>query len=246
MESAKSRYTATPVGPTTTFYFNGDCDDCAGALVLGWIPLAPVFDVFHATGDGQYQHVTGTLVLSNFTPGVALTSANFVSFSYDGSSIIQPFTVTTAVLSGTLNADGSLATNFRLAWSSPNVVLTVSSIFTFCGFGAEGSSCEFDVNTTVKRPVGVMSFSCTPNSCTGAAFAPTAPNTSSANSTVPRNTCFNAVTPRPNTDDRILPGPTAISCCDPRHQQTDPRSVAPPIAHVRRRPDGQHWTAYAQ
>ncbi len=139
---------AQPVGPTTTFYFSGDCDDCAGAFVTGTIPHYILNNVFHATGDGQYQHVTGTLVLSNFTPGVGLSSANFVSFSYDGSSVLQPFTVTSATMSGILNADGSVASTFRLLWSTPDVLLAVSPYLTFCGFGAEGSTCGFGVTTT--------------------------------------------------------------------------------------------------
>ncbi len=148
---------ATPVGPTTTFYFSGDCDDCAGAFVpVGVLGLGTVSNIFHATSDGQYQHVTGTLVLSNFTPGVAMTTANFVSFHYDGSSILQPFTVTSAsAFSGTLNADGTLATTFALQWTAPFITVAVSPFYIFCGFGGEGGvPCSFTVATSGAWQIG--------------------------------------------------------------------------------------------
>jgi len=132
---------ANPVGPTTTFYFSGDCDDCAGTLTAG--------NIYHATGDGLYQHVTGTLVLSNFTPGVAMTTANFVSFSYDGSSVLQPFTVTApSTFSATLNADGTPAgAGFFMLWDTPSVQFAVSPFATFCN---SREQCEM-----VIQPSGV-------------------------------------------------------------------------------------------
>lgn len=141
---------ATPVGPTTTFAFNGDCDDCAGALVPFNIPgYGVVTDVFHARGDSQYQHVTGTLTLSNFAPGVALTAANFVSFQYNGSSVLAPFAVTAPTsFSATFDANGNLLSAFNLYWSSPDLFLAAAPFSQFCGYGGEGDNlCWFNVGT---------------------------------------------------------------------------------------------------
>lgn len=140
---------ATPVGSTTSFTFSGDCDDCAGAFVPVFIPgVGTVSNVFHATGDGQFQRVTGTLVLSNFTPGVQMTSANFVSFHYDGSSILAPFTVTNETGFGaTLDANGNLLGNLVLIWNDPAISFAVAPFDDFCGFGGEGSQCRFTVTT---------------------------------------------------------------------------------------------------
>lgn len=141
---------ATPVGTTATFTFNGDCDDCAGALVPFEIPgIGEVSNLFHARGDGQVQHVTGTLMLSNFTPGVEMTAANFVSFQYNGSSVLAPFTVTAPrSFSATLDANGNLLSPFNLYWSSPNIFLAGSPFGDFCGYGGEGPNlCWFTVGT---------------------------------------------------------------------------------------------------
>ncbi len=78
--------------------FFGRCDDCVGTV-----------------GDGQYQDVTGLLKLQNFQADTAMDLSNFVSFSYSGSSILEPFTVTHSELSssdapmfsGTFTAAGS-------------------------------------------------------------------------------------------------------------------------------------------
>ena len=68
----------------TNFYFDGACADCT------------------APGGGSTT-VTGTLTLSNYTASDAITSFNFVSFTYNGSNIVDPFTAE-AVGSGGLNA----------------------------------------------------------------------------------------------------------------------------------------------
>lgn len=64
--------TPQPLGPFTTWNFAGDCTDCpfggAGFVPQGVTPLTLA--------------VTGTLVLSNYTPGTALTRNNFQSISY--------------------------------------------------------------------------------------------------------------------------------------------------------------------
>jgi hypothetical protein len=74
------------------FAFSGDCDDCVGGF-----------------GDGQTQPVTGTLVLDNFVAGEELTVSNFERFTYDGSNILSPFTITSiSSISGRLDSDGSV------------------------------------------------------------------------------------------------------------------------------------------
>ena len=57
----------------TNFYFDGACADCT------------------APGGGSTT-VTGTLTLSNYTASDAITLSNFVSFTYNGSNIVDPFT----------------------------------------------------------------------------------------------------------------------------------------------------------
>ncbi len=55
--------------------FFGNCQDCAAAA------------------QQQNRPVTGTLTLQNYLQGTALTNANFVSFRYDGSNLLAPYTV---------------------------------------------------------------------------------------------------------------------------------------------------------
>lgn len=69
---------ATAVVDTTTFYFSGNCVDCAAAA-----------------GSRAYP-VTAELTLLNYTLGqdiVAGDGGNFVSFTYNGSNLVDPFTV---------------------------------------------------------------------------------------------------------------------------------------------------------
>lgn len=78
----------------TRFVFSADCDDCIGGL-----------------GDNLFQAVTGELILKDFVAGQALSLENFVSFSYDGSQLLDPFEVVQSDLSfllGTISADGSV------------------------------------------------------------------------------------------------------------------------------------------
>ena len=127
--SAPTVANAAPIS-TTTFAFSGLCDDCAGALV-GSGP-------FHALNDGVSQSVTGTLVLQNFVPGVALDISNFSSFTYNGSSILLPFTVsggtTVTGLAGSLDASGTVLSTFALNFlvPTPPGLTTTGGLF-FCG-----------------------------------------------------------------------------------------------------------------
>lgn len=69
---------ATAVVDTTTFYFSGNCVDCAAAA-----------------GSKAYP-VTAELTLMNYTLGQDITAGvdgNFVSFTYNGSNLVDPFTV---------------------------------------------------------------------------------------------------------------------------------------------------------
>lgn len=69
------------------FNFTGECDDCA---FLG----DPSDDAFNPLGDGLTQTVTATLSLSNavIESGVLSNRGN-VTFSYSGSSLINPFSM---------------------------------------------------------------------------------------------------------------------------------------------------------
>jgi hypothetical protein len=82
--------------------------------------------------------VTGTLVLQDFHPGVALGPANFVSFSYDGSNILESFTVNSTEVSelfATLNANGVILSSFfDLFWRlpPPGLATTIPGQFILC------------------------------------------------------------------------------------------------------------------
>ena len=134
----------------TTFDFSGACDDCAGAYVNYF--GAPT-DFYHARGDNVFQNVTATLVLANFVPGNALTAANFVSFTYNGSSLLQPFTVTAGVtlLSGRLAADGTILSPIDLVWTPPGGALasTLPGVDLPCGV------CDFFVLTDGHWYLGI-------------------------------------------------------------------------------------------
>jgi hypothetical protein len=59
----------------TPYYFVGNCEDCA-----------------IAAGTPTYQ-VTGVLELVGYVEGTALADENFVSFSYAGSNLLEPYVV---------------------------------------------------------------------------------------------------------------------------------------------------------
>lgn len=74
-----------------TFDFTGECDDCA----FSGLPSDPGFDPI---GDGLTETVTATLTLTGLsvTGGglIQYLGAGTATFSYDGSSLIHPFTMT--------------------------------------------------------------------------------------------------------------------------------------------------------
>lgn len=63
--------------PQTTYHFSGVCTDC--------------------TLDSPPS--IGTLVLQGYSPGDLIQAGNFVSFTYNGSNLVFPFTVNAADLS---------------------------------------------------------------------------------------------------------------------------------------------------
>lgn len=85
------------------FNFLGLCDDCAGVGDL--YPLNPA-----NLDDDLFAPVWGVLTLEDYTPGNFLDFDNFVSFSYGGSSLADPFTVTSEEGSafGSILADGTI------------------------------------------------------------------------------------------------------------------------------------------
>lgn len=58
--------------PQSTYFFTGTCSDCT-------LDSPPAI---------------GTLVLEGYTPGDAIQNLNFVSFAYDGSNLVDPYSVT--------------------------------------------------------------------------------------------------------------------------------------------------------
>jgi len=117
------------VGPDTEFAFYGTCSDCSG-------------------------EVSGTVVLSNFTADSPLSFFDFVSFTYDGSNLLNPFTVDSSApglsLSGTLSADGTVTTDFNLAFnaltvgsSQVNQILVQSDGSWFVGLDDQGTNGGF-------------------------------------------------------------------------------------------------------
>jgi hypothetical protein len=89
---------STTIGDDLTFDWSGICTDC----------------------EGGAQPVTGSLMLTDFIAGEPLSVSNFVSFTYNGSSILDPFTIAAANatgLNGVLAADGTVTTFFSLQWS---------------------------------------------------------------------------------------------------------------------------------
>ena len=109
---------ANAVDILTTYDFYGLCDDCADSSGPATVPGDNL-------GDGFYQAVTGTLTLKNYTPGTSLHPEHFVSFEYDGSSIIVgSFTVVAANLVefyGRLDAAGHVTSGFHLYWDHNDV-----------------------------------------------------------------------------------------------------------------------------
>lgn len=61
--------------PPLTLFFSGICEDCA------------------SRSNPLDHRVTAKLVLQNYLQGSAISAANFVSFSYDGSNLLLPYTI---------------------------------------------------------------------------------------------------------------------------------------------------------
>jgi PEP-CTERM motif-containing protein len=93
---------STPiVGMDVVFKFTGLCTDCASAASVSEYP------------------VTGLLSLTDFVPQATLDRDNFVSFSYGGSNLIDPFEIFKSdidILDGALNADGTLFSPYLAFW----------------------------------------------------------------------------------------------------------------------------------
>jgi hypothetical protein len=87
------------VGINQTFDFTGQCFDCAGT-------------------------VTAELVLvPDYALGTTITTANFESFTYDGSNLLAPFTITLAEvtsISGTMPTDLPSTANIDLSSAAHN------------------------------------------------------------------------------------------------------------------------------
>src|SRR5262249_21619660 len=106
---------------------------------------------FHQTGDNIFQSVTGTLVLQNYQPGVPLNTSNFSSFTYNGSSILLPFTLDSGpnieLLTGTLDTSGTVLAHIELNWLRPPPGLTTTQPgFFLCNAGI--GDCAFAVEPT--------------------------------------------------------------------------------------------------
>ena len=110
-------FTATPQA-TTTYQFVGQCSDC--------------------TGTG-----TGLLVLQNYTRGTALTSSNFVSFTY--SSNLTNFSISSAqltVISGSLPTSLPGTANLWLNGGANNRLSTGAD------YWCAGATCALDWGLT--------------------------------------------------------------------------------------------------
>ena len=85
----------------STFEWVGNCSDCT------------------AIGNGSSTVVSGTLVLQDYTLGDAISAAHLVSFSYSGSNLVDPYTVTpdNSVYYMAGNIDSAQGPGrFELAW----------------------------------------------------------------------------------------------------------------------------------
>ncbi len=97
---------AASASATFDFVFTAQCDDCA----FSGNPSDPGFDPL---GDGLFESVSGTLRLSDVTLDangfIQVDSNNFDSFTYNGSSLINPFTFDEAfTIRGLLSPSGQV------------------------------------------------------------------------------------------------------------------------------------------
>lgn len=91
---------------TFDFNFSAQCDDCA-------FSGSPSDPGFNPIGDGLFETVTGVLRLSSVSLNgsglIDVTSDNFHSFTYNGSSLINAFTFDDAfTISGLLSPTGAV------------------------------------------------------------------------------------------------------------------------------------------
>ena len=89
----------TALAATSTYYFNGVCDDC---------------NLDDSSG------LIGTLVLESYAEGTAIDLSNFVSFTYVGSNLVFPYVVTQASgigdLGGVIGPAFDAPHNFFVDW----------------------------------------------------------------------------------------------------------------------------------
>ena len=102
--------------------FFGNCVDCA------------------IQAERQNFPVTATLTLQNYVQGAALANANFVSFVYDGSNLLTPFTVSRP-------AGGSITVpnNYNLVTFSGNLTNGGAESFDLA-FGTVGGYFRMQLN----------------------------------------------------------------------------------------------------
>ncbi len=86
-----------------TFDFTGTCSDCSGT-------------------------VSGVLQLENYTDGAQIGASNFISFTYNGSNLFNPYTLNSeAYLSGTLGTSNSSDSFFITGYDANNIFVGFNS-----------------------------------------------------------------------------------------------------------------------
>lgn len=118
--------------PQTTFYFTGTCADCT------------------LTSPPEI----GTLVLEGYTPGAAITEANFVAFAYHGSNLVNAFTVTRETTTPFLG----VGNDYTFVFASPD---TVSGAIPAAG-GAGAFRIEFVDGIGFESTTSGSWFACAP------------------------------------------------------------------------------------
>lgn len=122
--------------PNSVFTFSGTCTDCAGTA-------------------------TATLTLSNYTQGNSILFDNLVSFQYDGTNLLAPFSINQANLSnisGIIPVSLPSQANFSIANTSFFFFNTTVGGNWFVGlddFGANGMFAAKAPTSGVPEPVTV-------------------------------------------------------------------------------------------
>jgi hypothetical protein len=132
----------------------------ASAIIVIPPPVITVYDFTGICTDciGQGK---AELSLSDYTLGDPITQANFVSFHYDGTNLLSPFTINNAdvlYISGSINGPLPSAQNFVVDSGNYNtgnfMVFESSSGGSWC----VGLSCDSDFGSTssysLAGPVG--------------------------------------------------------------------------------------------